>query len=192
MAQLSAHETCVLYLALKNHFTTKSYDFIKYNGKVNISKDTFSKRRDYYSFQKLSRLYGDKELKDFLIANFVYRPDETKWVGSLFEAEANSAWNRFQKEYHSLTYTFKEDISKINLEEDFKGTDPEILNLFYGNHISIFTMIILDDILHFSDAYNARLKDNFLWKEIEFKLRKFRPFFQYQRKKYVEILKNEL
>ena len=34
-----------LYLAVKNHFTT-SYDYFKYNGKVNAKEDSFLKRRD--------------------------------------------------------------------------------------------------------------------------------------------------
>lgn len=182
----------MLYMALKSHFTTKSYDFIKYHGKIRLSKDTFEKRRDYYSFQKLSRLYGDEEMKDFLVANFVYRSTETKWVGSLFEEGAKDAYTRFQKELQFLTYTFKQDISKINLHEDFKGTDPNILNIFYGNHISIFTMVILDDMISYSTKYNKELQDNFLWSEIGTRLSKFRPFFEYDRKKFKELLREAL
>jgi hypothetical protein len=42
------------YLAIKRHFTTK-YDYFKYNGKVNVSKESFESRRDAYQFQRLSK-----------------------------------------------------------------------------------------------------------------------------------------
>ena len=41
-----------LYNALKLHFTSDSYDFIKYHGKTNVSTQTFMKRKDKYSFYK--------------------------------------------------------------------------------------------------------------------------------------------
>ena len=189
--RLSSYDTCVLYLALKNHFTS-NYDYFKYNGKVKLAKDTFERRRDYYTFQKLSRKYGGEEMKDFLLANFVYRANETKWAGSLFEPEADEAYSRYMKEFHSLTYTFKTEIATLDLHSDFKGTDPNILNLFYGNHLSIFTMIILDDMIQYSATYNRTLQDNFLWAEISRRLEKFRPFFHYDRKKFSEILKEAL
>lgn len=190
--RLSAYDTCVLYLALKSHFTTKTYDFFKYHGKVKLNKETFESRRDYWSFQKLSRLYGDEELQDFLVANFVYRSDETRWVGSLLEEGAQEAYTRYKKELQSLTYTFQNEVSSLDLHTAFKGQDPEILQLFYGKHISIFTMIILDDMISFSVKYNKDLQNNFLWTEIGNRLVKFRPFFHYDRKKFKEILKSKL
>ena len=33
-----------LYNALKLHFTSKSYDYFKYNGKTNVTKTTFTER----------------------------------------------------------------------------------------------------------------------------------------------------
>ena len=35
-----------VYLGVKLHFTTASYDYIKYGGKVNAKLITFTKRKD--------------------------------------------------------------------------------------------------------------------------------------------------
>jgi hypothetical protein len=43
-----------VYLGVKLHFTTKTYDYIKYGGKVNATLDSFTKRKDRYFFHKLS------------------------------------------------------------------------------------------------------------------------------------------
>ena len=70
-----------LYNALKTHFTSSSYDYFKYHGKTNVSKDTFMKRKDKYQFYKLSRKYSLVELKDFFVANFIY--GSSTWVGEM-------------------------------------------------------------------------------------------------------------
>jgi len=56
-----------LYNALKTHFTSTSYDFFKYNGKTNVSKETFMKHKSKYQFYKLSRKYTLEELRNFFI-----------------------------------------------------------------------------------------------------------------------------
>ncbi len=44
-----AFKTYVDYLALKRHFTTKTYDYHKYNGKVKVSFEAFQTRKDVFS-----------------------------------------------------------------------------------------------------------------------------------------------
>ena len=50
--QLDVYKT---YLPVKLHFATITYDYYKYDGKVNGTKlDTFTKRKDRYFFHKLN------------------------------------------------------------------------------------------------------------------------------------------
>lgn len=188
--RLSGYETCLRYMALRNHFNSESYDFFKYNGKLRLSKESFQNRKDFYSFQKLSRKYGDEELTDFLVANFVYRPDQSKWIGNMFDNEAEEAYMRYKREKESLTYVFKQELSQLKMPEDFKykkGT-PNLLSLFYGDHISIFTLSIIDDIMKLSEVYNKELSDDFIWKLIKFRLKKFKPFLtSYDKNKFSKI-----
>ena len=39
---MNGYEAYKLYLAIKLHFSTEDYDFIKHNGKVNCSLDSFT------------------------------------------------------------------------------------------------------------------------------------------------------
>ena len=39
-----------IYLAIKLHFTSESYDYFKHNGKTTARLATFTKRRDRYFF----------------------------------------------------------------------------------------------------------------------------------------------
>ena len=69
---MTGYEAYGLYESLKLHFSKDSYDFFKYNGKTNISLNTFDNRKDKYHFHKLSRKFSDKDvLINFLVANFI-------------------------------------------------------------------------------------------------------------------------
>jgi len=67
---MSAFECYKEYVALKNHFTQKSYDYVKYNGKTSVKADSFNSRKDKIFFEKLAK---HKDPKGFLIANLVRR-----------------------------------------------------------------------------------------------------------------------
>ena len=65
MTENTGFAAFALYNALKIHFSSDSYDFFKYNGKTNVSKQSFTTRKDKYSFYKLSRKYSLEDLRDF-------------------------------------------------------------------------------------------------------------------------------
>ena len=70
------------YLAVKLHFTSASYDYIKYEGKINAKLDTFTSRNDRYFFHKLSTRYKQDEILDFFVANFAKDDKKKKWPKS--------------------------------------------------------------------------------------------------------------
>ena len=69
------------YLAVKLHFTSDTYDYYKYGGKVNAKLETFTKRKDRYFFHKLSTKYAEADILDFFVANFL--ADSKRWIGNL-------------------------------------------------------------------------------------------------------------
>jgi len=46
----SGFSAFALYNAIKLHFTTDSYDYFKYHGKTNVTRDNFAIRKDKYTF----------------------------------------------------------------------------------------------------------------------------------------------
>ena len=109
---MTGYETFGLYQALKLHFTTDSYDFFKYNGKTNVSVSAFENRKDKYHFYKLSRKYPDHDdMVNFIVANFV--EDESSWVGTLLQENAEVNFRKHQKVIQSLSYTFENECRNI-------------------------------------------------------------------------------
>ena len=68
MTEFEAYQN---YLALKLHFLDSNYDYIKYNGKVSASVESFKNRKDKYQFLKLSKKLSDEQITEYYIANFI-------------------------------------------------------------------------------------------------------------------------
>ena len=109
--KMDAFEAYKHYLALKSHFTTKQYDFFKYNGVIKARKDKFETRNDKYFFHKLSK---HKDLTNFLVSIFVYGKKD-QWIGDMLRnEESDKMYLKWQKVKQSLTYVFMSDLEKFN------------------------------------------------------------------------------
>ena len=73
-----------IYLALKLHFTTESYDITKHKFAAKGKKETFLKRKDLLVLRKLARDFDRQTIIDILVANFV---SGDRW-GGMFDSEA--------------------------------------------------------------------------------------------------------
>lgn len=190
----TAYEAYCTYLAVKRHFSGDSYDYHKYNGIVNASRESFEARKDILKFQKLARY--KYSLPEFIAV--LMRENPSIWVGKVVSPESEIIYQEYRKVVESLTYTVSsklEDIgdlkSAIHVPSD--GTLPKILGLYKAKTIPLEVLIVLDDLIHFSERYNQKMLDNPVWNSIEFKLRKFRPFMgTYDRKKITSIVKDHI
>lgn len=187
-----------LYNALKLHFTSSSYDYVKYHGKTNVSKDTFLRRKDKYSFYRLSRKYSLDELRDFYVANFIY--GDSTWVGEMTGANGEEVYKKWQKINQSLTYRFESDIVRI-MEQADKPDDlikvppaghPALLMGAMQNDICIETLVILNDIMKFFPLWDKRISEDIIWPSWKLKCEKYTPFVTYDKVKFKNILKEAI
>jgi hypothetical protein len=183
-----------LYSVLKLHFTSKSYDYFKYNGKTNTSKDTFLKRKDKYSFYRISRKYSIADLKDYFVANFVY--GKNTWIGDMLSVEAEDHYKKWQKVTQSLTHNFTNDMTylfdKYTPEEIIKVKDgqwPRLLCETMENNIHIESLSIMNDLIGFFSMWSKKVEDDVVFPNIKLKCEKYVPFIHYDKSKYKTILK---
>lgn len=187
-----------MFHALKLHFTSDSYDYIKYNGKTNVSKTTFSTRKDKYSFYRLSRKFGLTELKDYYIANFLV--DNVQWIGDILGPEAEDNYKKWQKRQQSLTYTFENDIIKLLENVDNpnellianRNEFPKLMQYAQYGDISIETLVILDDLMNFFPMWEKEIYDDIVWPNFKMKCVKYKPFLHYDKNKFKQILKEKI
>ena len=188
--RMDAFEAYKHYLALKSHFTTKNYDFFKYNGAIKARRDKFDLRNDKYFFHKLSK---HKDLTNFLVAMFVYGRHDM-WVGDLLRnEESEKLYKEWLRVRESLTYVFTNDLDKFNddLISSFvvkEGQHPHALKLLLRKEIHIETFIILNDILRFTPSWNKDIIDTVVWPEVRQRCKKYHPFMQYTKENFEKVL----
>lgn len=193
---ITGYEAFELFSSLKLHFTTDSYNFFKYGGKVKTSPSAFDKRKDKYYFHKLSRRLPSREdLRDFLVANFL--EDENIWIGNLLTEESETIYRTRQKVLQSLSYTFENECSKIfgSLDNPNQilicenGDYPILLKMALRKEIQIETLCILNSVLNFLPNWSKRVGDTIRWPDYRRKIIKYADFLPKDVIKYKFILK---
>tara|TARA_R100001460_G_scaffold7432_1_gene18935 strand:- start:203 stop:817 length:615 start_codon:yes stop_codon:yes gene_type:complete len=199
MICMEAFDVYKSYLALKLHFTTDKYDAIKQRGRVRATKQSFFKRTDLLNIRKIAEKYSEKEVVDFLVANFV---SGDRW-GGVFDSEAKHNYLDWKRRMEAMSYTFKNDIDKIvfNCEKNnFKFDDvfysdtnhPIILRLYLGKHISIETLVILNNINNYTDRLDKKLRNDLVWPDVSRIIKKYTPFLKIDKEKYVRTVRERL
>ena len=190
---MSPFEAYKLFLAVKMHFTQPSYDYFKYNGKVNAQLDAFNRRKDKYHFAKLAK---HKDTLGYLVAQYT-AGNFNGWAGDLFTEECEREYTQYLARQQSITYNFQTDLGK--LEEGFisrfkvkDGQHPEALVMFRRGNISIETFTILNNHLSFFQLWDTRIDDTVLWPSIRERCLKYKPFVRYDTVKIKAMLKDVL
>jgi hypothetical protein len=183
------------YLALKLHFTTEKYDVIEQQGRIRASRSAFLKRPDVPLFKKVSETYTDKDVVDFLVANFT---SGDKW-GGIFDTEAKLRYVEWKKKRTSLQYVFETDLRKIidycdrkniDYNDCFKNIEsqhPYIIRLFLRKDISLETLVILNQLNNYVSTLDEQLKGDLIWPDLSRMIRKYTPFLSINKEKFNEL-----
>jgi hypothetical protein len=196
---MNSYEAYTLYLAIKLHFTSDSYDFYKHNAKVNSSFNTFLKRNDRFFFHKLTTKYNKEEMLEYFVCNFFH--NSKTWIGNLVRADGETNYTKWKKYNQALTYNFRNDCllvrniidgDRISFDDMFRvpnGQHPRLLRLLLSEQIGVQTFIILDKILSFVKNWDKEITETIIWPEKSFKITKLKPFVNFNLTKCKFIMK---
>ena len=194
---MTPFETYQHYLSLKNHFTNPKYDFFRYGAKTRATVTSFNKRKDKYWFEKTSRKYSDKEIVEFLVANFVAVDNpQNLWIGEIINT-GDRKYSDWKQRQQSLTYQFKEQSERLltenKLEEIFECSKghPIILKKYLGGEISLETFSIWEKVFSFQKNFDKKLTDP-VWETVSLKLKKYIPFININVFQFKSVLRGIL
>jgi hypothetical protein len=184
------------YLALKLHFNNDKFNVFENRGNVKYSYENFNSRNDRHIFEKLARKFdSDKELIQFLVANFAYGHDNMIFAVE----EANEYYLEWQKRKQSITRIFKDDLNTIELESqknvlsldqiiNFTLNEyPSIIKLYLGKKISIESVSILNDLLAFIPKWKQNKSAMLILEADIRKIEKVKGFVKYEPEKIKPI-----
>jgi hypothetical protein len=188
---MTPFEAYVTYMALKQHFTTESYNFKKYNGKIRLSQDKFEKKPDRWFFHKLCK---HKDPLGFLVANVTRRAMTVPWIGDIMNSpESEKVYAEQQRRIQALTYNFNQEVDSLNMKlvqavSCRDGEHPPLLEAYLRGKVSLETMVILCDVIGVIPYWNKQIKEDVIWPRHRLLIEKYRDFFEYDKEKYLEII----
>jgi hypothetical protein len=192
---VNPYEVYVTYLALKRHFSSDSYDFFKYQGKIRCSMETFKKSKDRFFFEKLSRKKKPQEVIDFFVSNFISMDNPSSlWIGDIIK-KGEAIYIESKRIRESMSYIFEQDLKSIveaqHLYELIKseGTKhSKIIKLHLNNTLRFESFFILIECLNIQKQYDKTYTDP-IWSAISKKISKYRNFFRGDYNKYKNIIR---
>ena len=188
---MSGYYTYVTYMALKQHFTTDKYDFIKYDGKIRTNVNTYEKRKDRFFFDKLSK---KRDCENIMLSNMIVNPKI--WVGDLLSPEANDIYINWLRRQESLTYIVSNNMDELNDNFDSNfivkdGQYPVVINKQLKSEIEIETFVILTKLVGCLEYWDRKISDTIFWPTIRRLIVKYEPFIQYDLEKIRKIVVNK-
>ncbi len=188
------------YVALKTHFNSDSYDYLKYGGKSTVKRQTYENRKDKQFFERLSNKHMSYTIP-FLVANFV--ANKNLWIGDLTvnqeSEETYFAWKKKMSRLWSITseemlnmetFMEKRGLKFNDLFKKQADSQPVIFRLMIQRYISMETYIIMDVALGFSTQFDAMLKGDVIYEQWSLKLRKYEPFLNLAKEDCVKITRD--
>ena len=192
---MSGIEVYRLYLSLKLHFTTDTFDYFKYGNAAKASQHSFDSRRDKFFFVKLSRTFKEDELREFFVANMIV---EDKVYPARLVREGAKNYQEYIKRKQSLAYNFKEDVMTLHdISQKFdklfiiEGVHPPLLKAHLGGKISIETLAIFNKIFQYVGNFDKDIKEDIVWKPLRNRVMKYEPFISIDKGKYKNIIKTQ-
>ena len=183
-------ETYKTFTALKNHFSLTSYDYHKYNGKVNVTPESFKRRHDWYQFRKLSK---KPDLVGYIIANLLDNP--SRWVGDIVaDPNSDQRYMRWKKTQQSPMYTFEQDLNKVKGKIEAalvvpKDDDyPQVIKMYRRGEIKLETLVILGDLTGCFSHWTQKISEDIIFPTINRTYEKYRSFLKYDKEKATKIV----
>ena len=187
---MTGYEAYKLYVALKNHFNSDTYDYFRYGGKTRANVQSFEMRHDKYFFNKLAK---HKDTERFVLANIV-EDNPNVWVGDLAnEQQAENYYKVWLKRQESLSYVFTNDLDNLSPSYNdnlvVEGSNhPLLLKLLIQKKVSLETLVVLNDLCGFFRHWNRKIEEDVIWPMVYKKCKKYRPFLKFDKDKLKQIV----
>ena len=180
---MQSADVYLMYCALKAHFKG-DYDYHKFSGQTNIKRDSFFKRKDRIFFVKVGRKYEDGEILDYFVANFIQ--NRNGYILNFNEKNYEDWLQRKKMFYQIFSQELEPHIKNFNpLFESKSGQHPTLLKEYLGKRISLETMIILDELVEFSETCDKDLSwDDFVWPDVKKLMNNYKGFLTINPNKY--------
>jgi hypothetical protein len=188
---MHADEALNLYIALKLHFSSMSYDYDRFGGEIK-NPVSVECRPDKLNFMKLAK---KKDVFGRLVSNLIVNP--RAHISSIIGKEGEDIYFAWKRRHESLKYHIKEEMEKLKeiFPEGFKVVQhqhPEAFKMYIRKDVSIEALAILNNFTNMFRAWDRDLRDDPVWVNMRIPLLKYGKWLHYDRQEMSKIVKEAL
>lgn len=187
---MQPYDANLLFKSLKLHFTTESYDFFRYCGKVRDSRalqEKFLHNKQRFYFAKLAR---HEDPQGLIVSNLLMNPKV--FIADLTAPEGLETYVDWKGRQGRLSYLFEKEMTERDVYRRILKVDenglPFIISEMIGGRISPEVVIMIDGLTKRLDEWSKN--DHPLVQKVQLRLRKYRPFVKYDKARAKAVLQN--
>lgn len=190
--EIDGYGACQILMALKLHFTTQKYDFHKYGGKVKLTEETFSHRKDHYVCNKLAKIYPTKQkFVDFASTVYAHSEFPNKlWTNDFLSAKSVNTWKDAKSFHENFSYRFEQEIDNTfsyaqmsgipigNLIIPENGGEPPIFKFhkMEPKKLSLEGLTVLNRIMNITNSCDRMVDDDLIYPRTRNRILKYELF----------------
>lgn len=149
-----------VYNAVRLHFNSDSYDFIKYQGKTRNTIDSYLRQRpsSKFIFNKIQRQYSQR-MPLYFAAQTAAKNFVVPYVYDLMNNDAHQHFIEAQKYIDNCVFMLEGVLEKIDCSSDFKildHHDPVIFDKCLTNEISIHSLPLFEQAIGFCSIWETK------------------------------------
>lgn len=183
--------------ALKLHFTSTKYDYVKHHGAINATYNSFSKRKDVTTFTTIAHTIPDDTIVPFFISQFVGRNFLTSVTDIVKNpAQTQKIWYEWVDRVSDIRALYTKDLITLAQKSDGSwkslffskyGDYPLLFKLLCSSEISPETYSCLYDVFSQGVRESTCLVDDTMFMSLNLKYTKYRCFINISKKELIEM-----
>ena len=182
---ITGREVYILHHAITLHFTSKQYDFFKYQGKLSGNGINYNTTPGKTVYQTIAKKWSKDDIIDRFFSVLFFAKNKPTFIKDFLSQDADIIVNTWKKRNQSISYTFGNDLDTIN----DSGISRHTFNVISGDHPKIFklmttgkigkdSVVILNKYLGFIDKWITLSGVDPYFTSTALKLYKAKPFIE--------------
>lgn len=140
---------CKLWIAMKQHFTSKKFNFFTNAGRIRYDLEHYIQRNDFKSFEGLAKRFTVQEYVIYLASNLMYGCSDMIWD----YGHGVSNYNLFLTRRETINQIFNQDIHTLFQNQVRISDGREILSHLTRGNITFETVSILNTFFHLTSCF---------------------------------------
>ena len=194
---MTPFECYEIYVAIRAHFTTASYDVSKSGFKTRANYNSFLKRRDAAHFYRASKKFKNK--RQWVEAVIACHLEDKSYIIDILSSKSDDIISEYRVRIENLPKHYQDDLRTLldnstKLDyifiQNYDNCEPVVIQKLISGEICLESAVIMNSVFRW--ANKVRTSDTLLWPVVKAKLINYEPLLRYDVYKYRDLTEKVL